>query len=169
MLLAERHPECVASFVNVEGNFTLKDAFFTAQLARMSPEEADALVAGRNADPAQWLEDMGIAPEPWRLRAAERGLAANVGATLRAVSQSLVEITAQDGYLEMVARILDRGTPMHLLAGEHSREAWDVPDFVLRRAASLTLQPGAGHLMMMEEPEAFLDLVAGLVGRDEPA
>src|SRR5215475_8097790 len=35
-LFAAAHPHLVASIVNVEGNFTLKDAFWSRRLARMA-------------------------------------------------------------------------------------------------------------------------------------
>jgi lipase len=54
-------------------------------------------------------------------------------------------------------------TPVHLVAGEHSRSAWNVPDWALSRARSYTEMPGVGHLMTIERPEAFGDLVAGLL------
>jgi pimeloyl-ACP methyl ester carboxylesterase len=52
---------------------------------------------------------------------------------------------------------------MHLLAGERSRAGWHVPESVLCRAASITMQSGVGHMMMLEAPEEFLGLVAKLV------
>jgi pimeloyl-ACP methyl ester carboxylesterase len=47
--------------------------------------------------------------------------------------------------------------------GNFTRNAWDVPEFVLRRAASMTIQPAAGHLMMLEDPAAFLKIISRLV------
>jgi len=75
----------------------------------------------------------------------------------------VIETTSQPAYLEDVNAVLDSGIPMHLFAGERSRGGWHVPESVLRRAASLTVQPGVGHVMMLEAPEEFLGLVARLL------
>jgi lipase len=40
MLFARAYPECVRRIVNVEGNFTLGDAFWSASVGRMSQAEA---------------------------------------------------------------------------------------------------------------------------------
>jgi pimeloyl-ACP methyl ester carboxylesterase len=71
MLLASRHPECVASVINVEGNFTLKDAFWSARVAEMSDEEI-AAVCG---DPEEWLRRARVPATPRNLEIARRSLA----------------------------------------------------------------------------------------------
>jgi lipase len=55
--------------------------------------------------------------------------------------------------------------PVHLLAGERSRAAWDVPPWALAAARSYTELPGTGHLMMLEEPELFGSTLADLLER----
>jgi hypothetical protein len=62
-----------------------------------------------------------------------------------------------------VHAVLDSGIPMHLFAGERSPTGWRMPESVLCRAASMTVQPGVGHIMMLEAPEEFLGLVANLI------
>src|ERR1035441_4900667 len=54
MLYASQEPSSVRRVVSVEGNFTLKDAFWSASLGRMSPVEAAAVLAGFTANPAGW-------------------------------------------------------------------------------------------------------------------
>ena len=65
------------------------------------------------------------------------------------------------GAVAMLAadRIPDR------VAGERSVVDWDVPDFVRRAARSYTEQPGAGHLMMLADPDAFCQIVNGILRR----
>jgi pimeloyl-ACP methyl ester carboxylesterase len=161
VLLAHRHPEVALSVIDVEGNFTLKDAFWSAKIAQM---EAEALLESYRADPAGWLSRNGIEPTDERVAAASAGLHAQPASTVQAMARSVVETTAQPQYLDQVREILDRGTPFHLVAGERSRDGWDVPDFVAARAASLTIQPGAGHMMMLENPAEFFQIVARLAG-----
>jgi pimeloyl-ACP methyl ester carboxylesterase len=76
---------------------------------------------------------------------------------------SVVDITAGPEYLQEVRAILERGTPLHLLAGERSVGDWDVPDFVRRAAATSTVLPRVGHMMMLEDPEALLHAIAATI------
>ena len=39
MLMADQRPELVAGIINVEGNFTLKDAFWSSKIIAKSPDE----------------------------------------------------------------------------------------------------------------------------------
>jgi lipase len=160
MLLARRHPELVASLINVEGNFTLDDAFWTGKLAAMTLPEVHALLQSYQDDPSGWLTRAGIEPTPERVATVDRGLHAQPATTIRAMAQSVIQTTSQPSYLEDVNAVLDSGIPVHLFAGERSRGGWHVPEFVLRRAANMTVQQATGHMMMLEAPEEFLRLVA---------
>jgi len=163
MLLARHHPEVVESFINVEGNFTVEDAFWTGKLAAMTLPEVDELLQSYRNDAAGWLTRAAIEPTPERIAIADKAFHAQPATTLKAMAQSVIETTTQPAYLEDVNAVLDSGIPMHLFAGERSRAGWHVPESVLRRAASLTVQPGVGHVMMLEAPEKFLGLVARLL------
>jgi pimeloyl-ACP methyl ester carboxylesterase len=162
--LAQHHPEMVLSVIDIEGNLTLKDAFWSEKIAEMEPAEAEALLESYRSDPAGWLSRNGIEPTAERVAAATLGLHAQPASTVQAMARSVVETTAQPQYLDSVREILDRGTPFHLVAGERSRDGWDVPDFVAARAASMTIQPGVGHMMMLENPAEFFAIVARLAG-----
>jgi len=163
VVLAHHHPEMVLSVIDVEGNFTLKDAFWSAKIAQMHAAEADALLESYREDPAGWLSRNGIEPSAERIAAATLGLRSQPASTVQAMARSVVETTARTQYLDDVREILDRGTPFHLVAGERSRDGWDVPDFVAARASSMTIQPGVGHMMMLENPAEFFGIIARLV------
>jgi pimeloyl-ACP methyl ester carboxylesterase len=163
VLLARRHPQHVASLINVEGNFTLKDAFWSQKLAAMSEAEVEGVIESYRGDVAGWLTRGGIAPTRERVACAEHGLRAQSASTVRALAQSVVAITSRPDYLDDVRVVLESRIPFHLVAGEKSLSGWDVPEFVERGAASLTIQPGVGHMMTLEEPRGFLQLVAGLI------
>ncbi|MDN0085247.1 alpha/beta hydrolase [Crenobacter sp. SG2305] len=164
MLLADHYPERVSAVVNVEGNFTLNDAFWSASVAKQPVEEVEALIDGFHADPAAWLARAGVEPNTERLAEAERWLACQGGATVRAMGRAVVEATGVPEYLRILRRVFER-TPVHLVAGERSRDGWDVPDWALDAAASVTVMPGVGHMMMLEDPAGFGRMVAGLLDR----
>jgi lipase len=159
MALALRHPELVRSIVNVEGNFTLEDAFWSRGIAEGTEEQAAAWLASRRADVEGWLVEQGIDPTHEAVDAATRSLRAQSGRTLRSMARSVVEVTADPAYLEGVRRVLSRGTPLHLVAGERSVAGWDVPDFVRAAAATSTVLRGVGHMMMLEDPAGFMEAV----------
>ena len=163
MLLARRHPDITASVINVEGNFTLEDAFWTGKLAAMTLAEVETLLESYQDDVNGWLTRAGIEPTPERIATAARGLRAQPAATVKATAQSVIATTSEPSFLDDVRAVLDSGIPVHFFAGEHSRAGWHVPEWVVARAASMTVQPRAGHMMMLEEPAEFLRLVAVLV------
>jgi pimeloyl-ACP methyl ester carboxylesterase len=148
------YPETVKSLVSVEGNFTLKDAFWSASVARMTPEQADEMLAGFRQDPAAWLARSGIPPEPRLVEIAARWLARQPASTIRAMAQSVVAETEPDEYLQKVRSIFTR-LPVHLVCGEHSQGGWDAPEWAIREAKSFTVVPGVGHLLMLERPAEF--------------
>lgn len=159
-LYAHQHPDDVLSLVNVEGNFTLADAFWSAELARKPAAEAAALLDQARADPAGWF---GGTTDPYEIDSARAMLAFQPASTLQAMAASVVAITGAPTWEPLLREVFAR-TPVHLLAGEKSRAAWNVPDWALHAARSYTEVPGVGHAMMFQQPEAFGDAVASLVG-----
>src|SRR5262249_34398436 len=129
-LFAAQYPALVTTIANVEGNFTLKDAFWSGKLARMSSQEAEAMLAGQRGDPASWLTRCGIPANDRTLVAARTWLAFQPASTLRAMGADLVDVTSKPEYLETVHRVFDTH-PIHLVAGERSRADWDTPDWAL--------------------------------------
>ena len=158
MLFAQAHGERVRSLVSVEGNFSLDDAFWSAAVARMSAAEACAMLDGFRADPAAWLARAGVEVDAHRLNIAERWLAQQPASTLQAMARSVVALTAPDSYREGLRRVF-AAHPVHLLAGARSRAGWHVPAWAEQAAASQTQIADAGHLPMLERPQAFLDAV----------
>jgi lipase len=157
-LFAHAHPDRVADLISVEGNFTLKDAFWSASVARMSAQEAEAMLEGFRADPAAWLARAGMPAEPFLIEVASRYLSQQPASTVRAMARSVVEETGSPAYLPKLRELFSRGR-VHLLAGERSRPGWDVQDWALRQARSIGVVAGAGHMMMLEQPQAFASMV----------
>lgn len=154
MLFAHTHPDRVRRIVNVEGNFTLADAFWSASVGRMSQGEADAMLAGLRADPLAWIGGSVAAPGPHLAETAARWLTHQPASTLRAMGRSVVTTTGDAAYLAALARVFDRH-PVYLLAGERSRAGWNVPDWALEKCAGQHTLAGGGHLMMQDDPAAF--------------
>ena len=159
MLLADRFPERVAGIINVEGNFTLKDAFWSRRIANLSEERWAREFAVMDAGPAGWLDRCGIDATDRTVGFARSVIAHQPASTLHAMSKAILDETGNPAYLDAVRRVVDRGIPIHLIAGERSAAGWDVPDFVRTAARSYREQPATGHIMMLEDPDAFCDLV----------
>jgi lipase len=165
-LFAHTFPARVKSFVNVEGNFTRKDAFWSASVARMSETDANQMLAGFRQDPADWLARDGIPATPEFLEIASYWLHHQPASTVRAMAKSVVQITSEPGYLPDLRAVFAQ-CPVHLVAGERSRHGWDVQDWALDESASLTIQPGTGHMMMLEDTHGFVSILRRLL--EEPA
>ncbi|HZZ64527.1 MAG TPA: alpha/beta hydrolase [Candidatus Baltobacteraceae bacterium] len=162
MLFAREYPNHTLSVINVEGNFTLKDAFWSAVILAQTFEASDKAHQASIADPAAWLAASGVTPTPERIAMARSHLENQPISTMRAMAKSVIETTGKPKFLDDVMTVLNNGTPMHLIAGERSRQAWDVPPFVLDNAPLTTL-PNTGHLITIESPSAFAQAVAELV------
>jgi pimeloyl-ACP methyl ester carboxylesterase len=154
MLLAHTHPQYVRRLVNVEGNFTLDDAFWSASVGRMSTVEADVMLRGFRQDPLAWLSGAVAEPSEAMLETAIQWLDFQPASTLRAMGQSVVTTTGDARYLEAAAAVF-ASHPVYLIAGERSRDGWNAPAWAWERCAGYRTVAGCGHLMMLEDPEAF--------------
>ncbi len=155
VLLAHRHPELAASLILVEGNFTLRDAFWSSKIADTPLSEVEDIIAGYRADPGAWIADADVTVTEWSRALAQEWLDNQPASTIRAQARAVVEATGAESYLSIVRSQLDRDLPVHLVSGEWSRANWDVPSWVAAGVRSETVIPGTGHLMMVQEPEAF--------------
>jgi pimeloyl-ACP methyl ester carboxylesterase len=163
MLAAERAPELVRGLVSVEGNFTLKDAFWCSRIAAMPEADWAAEYGAMEDDPAAWLERSGVEASDLRIAWAQDILSNQPYTTIQAMARSVVSVTGSPAYLEGVRRVLGTGVPLYLLGGELSAAGWDVPEWVLALACKSLVQPKAGHMMMLEDPAAFCGIVDAVV------
>ncbi|MDE1184353.1 alpha/beta hydrolase [Paraburkholderia sp.] len=163
MLLAHAYPECVRRIVNIEGNFTLDDAFWSASVGRMSATDADAMLAGFRADPRAWIGGAVKDPTPEMTRTAARWLDHQPASTLRAMGQSVVATTGSPDYPAALREVFSRH-PVYLIAGERSRHAWNAPDSVWDECAGYQVIKDSGHLMMLEQPVAFAEALRSWLG-----
>jgi pimeloyl-ACP methyl ester carboxylesterase len=163
MLLADLAPELVRGLISVEGNFTLKDAFWTGRIAALTDTDWAAEYGAMEARPAAWLDNSGIEASDERVAWAREILSNQPYTTVQKMAQSVLDTTGAPGYLGCVGRVLARATPVYLIAGEQSAAGWDVPDWVLSQARRVCVQPKAGHMMMLEDPAAFCRIVESIL------
>lgn len=160
LLLAHRYPSLVCSYTSVEGNMTIKDAFWSAQIAEMPLSGVEALINGYKQDVAGWIAAAGVVATERTLATAASWLDNQPASTIRAQARAVVDATQAADYLGKLEALRGRGLPIHLLAGENSLDNWDLPSWVQAASASLTVVPGRGHLMMLEDPEAIAAIIA---------
>ncbi|WP_129990901.1 alpha/beta fold hydrolase [Rahnella sp. CFA14(1/10)] len=159
---AHKYPECVKEIVSVEGNFSLKDAFWTSTIAKMTLMQVESMLADMQCSPETWLEGSGIDPQSDKIQIATIWLKHQPASTLLAMARSVVEVTGDPGYQTLVKTVFT-SVPVHLLAGEHSASGWDVPDWATQHAKSVTVMPSTGHLMMLQDPTTFGQRVAEIL------
>lgn len=152
--LADREPASVASVTSVEGNFTLADAFWSRSIAAMDEAGAQEAIEPRLGDPAAFLADDGIAATEPHLRAAREALAYQPWRTVWESAVAVVAATGSPEYERLLRRVF-AGVPVHLIAGSRTADAWDVPEWAREAAASDSVVPDAGHMVMLERPERF--------------
>jgi pimeloyl-ACP methyl ester carboxylesterase len=155
VVFASKYPQHVSSLTSVEGNFTLKDAFWSSQIAKKDVSEVEQLIQGYKADVAGWLRSSVPSPTDWALSVAMQWLDHQPAATICAQARAVVSATAKPEYLDRVREILEAKIPFHLVAGERSRAGWDVPDWLAKAATTNNDIPNTGHLMMLEAAEEF--------------
>jgi pimeloyl-ACP methyl ester carboxylesterase len=163
MMVAARMPERIAGVINVEGNFTLKDAFWSRKIVEGGLDAWDAEFQRMQSDIPGWLRRCGVEPNEQRITWTGAILDHQPPATVFRMSRAIVEETGDPTYLETVRGSIDHGLRIHLLAGERSAAAWDVPAFVRQAAVSDIIQPGVGHLMMLEDANEFCRLITEML------
>jgi lipase len=110
------------------------------------------------ADPLAWISGAITTPAPDVGRTAARWLAHQPASTLRAMGQSVVTTTGNDGYLSLLEQVFG-GHPVYLLSGEHSRKGWNVPDWALKKCAGDYTIANSGHLMMLDNHAEFVSAI----------
>ncbi|MBB6488430.1 alpha/beta fold hydrolase [Rhizobium lusitanum] len=155
VLVARHFPELVESLTSVEGNLTLKDAFWSGQIAVKPDEEVARIVSGYQADPDAWIAGAGVQINEWTSSLARAWLANQPASTIKAQAKAVVAATGEAVYLDAIRSVLQSDIPVYLIAGRRSAEGWDVPDWANDLCTARLNIADTGHLMMAEDPAAF--------------
>lgn len=159
VLVAAARPDLVLSLISVEGNFTLKDAFWSSEIARQDLTEVERTLAKFRADPFAWIDEAISEPDDFAKRIAPKLLDFQPASTLLAQARAIINATQDTSYLEILQALMKSAMPVHLIAGERSALGWDCPEWANRLCTSRINIPGAGHLMMIEKPVKFAAVV----------
>lgn len=155
VVVADRYPHLVASLTSIEGNFTLKDAFWSSQLAQMPSSGVETILSGYRQDPAGWMASAGVPVSDWTLSLARSWLENQPAATIKAQATAVVEATKSKAYLGTIRKLMRSGLRVNLIAGARSAEGWDTPEWANRLCSMRINIAGVGHLMMAESPDKF--------------
>jgi len=159
-LLAIHHPDRVKVLVSVEGNMTPPDSFWSASLATKSIDEIKSIVDGYYADVAAWISEAGVQANPETVRVATDWLDYQPAATLKAQARAVVKATSdRSGFIGDLMDRLEKGLVLHMISGANSRIDWHVPSAIKAAAKTDTVIHGSGHLMMLESPSKFAQVV----------
>lgn len=162
MLVADQAPDLVRGLITVEGNFTLKDAFWCSRIAALPEAEWAAEYGVMEDAPAAWLERIGIEASDERIVFARDILVNQPCTTVQKLARSVLDVTGGPDYLQQVRGVLAQ-MPVHLVGGELSAAGWDVPEWVMAEARRIDIQTRSGHMMMLEDPATFCRIIGAIV------
>ena len=158
-LIAIHWPDRLASYITVEGNFTLKDAFWSKSISQKSEQEVEDILATYQADPVAWFKNAGVPSSPWSDALAVEWLENQPAATIKAQATAVVQATESAEYLQRLEQVFRSDLPVNLIAGARASAGWDTPVWANQYCAMRINMPGVGHLMMAEAPEAYAKAV----------
>jgi pimeloyl-ACP methyl ester carboxylesterase len=164
-LVAAQRPELLAGYLCVEGNFTLKDAFWSAQIAQKTEAEVAEIIEGYRADPRAWMNGAVAHPSDLSSRLAVEWLDHQPASTIRAQARAVVDATGKDSYLQALQQTM-QSMPVTLICGVLSAEGWDTPAWASQQCRLRINIPGTGHLMMVDNPVAFAAAVKQSISAD---
>lgn len=161
MQFAHAFPSRVAGIVSAEGNLAPSDAYLSSRLAPMAGDKVRAWLDQARADPAAILAQDRVVPDAVQLGRLRDWLDHQSAEVIHAMARALLVETMRPGYAALVREVMAR-CPTYLIRGDRSPVAHGVSPQLLALAAGSRLIAGAGHLMVLESPEAFSAIVADL-------
>jgi pimeloyl-ACP methyl ester carboxylesterase len=154
LLLAERIPDRVLSFVNIEGNLAQEDCFLSRQITDNPGDDPDVFLKELAARTHQ-VSESSSALYASNLQSKVRP------AVVRAVFESLVDLSDHG---DLLARFLGLPFPRLFMYGEQNAGLSYLP--VLREhGVELAQIPFSGHWPMYSNPVAMWTEIAGFYDR----
>ena len=166
-LFAEQYPERVLGFINVEGNFSLQDAFWCQKISQLSAPQWALEYQQMQAEPEHFLADSDIQITEQRIMWATAILQHQSATAVQGVAQAVVSDTGAESYQRSIQALIEHRIPHYLIAGEQSAPDWHVPQSVIDSAAASYEIPGTGHMMMLQQPQLFCQLIAEIISADK--
>lgn len=168
-LVALRNREKLLSLTSVEGNFTLKDAFWSKELSLKTDDEVVQIIQSYADNPRGWFENAGVAPSTWSDQLAQSWLDNQPATTIKAQAAAVVAATEDASYLDGLKELMLSGFPVNLIAGERASTGWDTPLWANQYCHMRANIRGVGHLMMAENPVSYAAAVMACVEHSERA
>lgn len=162
VLLAGLFPQRVAALILAEANLTLADATWSGRVCQMSPADFGAELQALRANPDAMLAHFSMQDTPENRRLLQYLFQISSPTAIHRTALSVVHITGQPAFLEQVARL---PVPIHMLVGKRSRAWWQAPAPLQNRFHDVHVIPQAGHMMMLDNPDAFYNTVARIIRR----
>lgn len=157
LLLADRYPDRVLSFTDIEGNLAPEDCFLSRQILTHPAEDPEEFLAGfrdRAADSRFASSALYSASLPHKVRAG----------AVRGIFASMVELTDNGGLLE---KFLALPMPRMFMYGEQNRSLSYLPT-LLERGVELAEITECGHFPMYSNPPEMWSRIAQFVTTAEP-
>ncbi len=162
-ILADKNPSIVKGIINVEGNFTLNDAFWCQKIASSDYDLWNKEYNEISNNPKKWLEESNISVTTEHVDWANEILGYQTALSAQQVAKAVIKATSTDHYKNQLNNVINSGIPIHLMAGEYSKKGWDVPQSYLDKASSFTTVEKTGHMMMLEQPKVFCGIIQNII------
>jgi pimeloyl-ACP methyl ester carboxylesterase len=156
---AQAFPSRVAGIVSAEGNLAPSDAYLSSRLAPMAADKVRAWLEQARNDPAALLAQERVVADPVRLGRFKAWLDHQSSEVVHAMARALLVETVHPGYASAVRQVMTH-TPTYFIRGARSGAALGVSPQLIGLGAGCRVIPEAGHLMVIEAPEAFSAAVA---------
>jgi pimeloyl-ACP methyl ester carboxylesterase len=167
VLMAQRHPDLVSRLVLAEGNLTRADAFWSERIVRQFTEaeyEGEWLAMREDYDRlAAGVRAQGSAASPaFRNRLLGPSLQCPHFVVYRSAADLVARTCPLSWLNHDLAGLLQRGLPVHSIYGDATRELGTSPERLEDMGIATHTIPRAGHMMMLDNPDHFFALVAGI-------
>lgn len=149
LMLADRVPERVASFVDIEGNVAPEDCFLSRQIVQHpneDPEEFFADFVARNYGTPHYSSRLYAASVRHKVRAG----------AVRGIFESMVDLSDNSGLME---RFLGLPCPRMFMYGEQNRSLSYLPHLAAH-GVELAEIPYSAHWPMYSNPVAMWERIA---------